>query len=284
MTYTPRFNVQTGDLWRIGNQYLICGDAGDPAVIKTAASLLPIEAVITSPPYPKVRMYKEIGDVPFSDVVTILTQLTEVPTIQSAFINLGIIYTDGSVWRYWDTLIETFPFPLFQWIVWDKLQPIPRDENGRLLKSFEFVFHFKRPNHQPPLQRSRKLKNAGKGPRRLCVREPDGRIRAYNPKEQTYTTPEYGIEHNVIRIPGERRRDIRNEHPAVFPVELPQWLMQAYRYRYWLDPFVGSGSTLIAAEREGLQSVGIELVPYYADLALSRCEKEGLAIERVHRQ
>lgn len=284
MTYTPRFNVQTGDLWRAGNQYLICGDAGDPAVIETAASLLPVEAVITSPPYPKVRMYKEIGDVPFSDVVGILVPLAEIPTVQSAFINLGIVHSNGSVWRYWDTLIEAFPFPLFQWIVWDKLIPVPRDENGRLRQSFEFVFHFKRPDHRPPLQRSRKLKSAGKDPGRMTIREPDGRVRRYNPKNPTYTTPEYGVEHNVIRIPGERRRDIRKEHPAIFPVELPQWLMRAYRYRYWLDPFVGSGSTLIAAEREGLQGVGIEIVPYYADLALSRCEKEGMVIERVHRQ
>jgi len=282
MNYNPRFGVQIGDIWKVGNQYLVCGDAADPSVKETVALLLPVEAILTSPPYPKVRKYQEIGDVPFEAVITILTGLAD--TVDSAFINLGIVYVNGAVWRYWETLIEAFPFPLFQWIVWDKQTPAPRDENGRLLQSFEFVFHFKRPNHRPPLQRSRKLKTAGSVPSRLSVREPDGRIRRFKPEDQTYLTPEYGIEHNVIRIPSERRRDIRTAHPAVFPIEFPQWLMRAYRYRYWLDPFVGSGSTLIAAEREGLQSVGIEIVPFYADLALARCEKEGLAVERIHRQ
>jgi DNA modification methylase len=283
-SYNPRFGVQTGDIWRVGNQYLVCGDAADPSVKETVSRLLPVEAILTSPPYPKVRKYQEIGDVPFAVVAGILTGLAEIETVQSAFVNLGIVYTNGTVWRYWETLIEAFPFPLFQWIVWDKLAPIPRDENGRLLQSFEFVFHFKRPDHRPPLQRSRKLKTAGKVPNGLTVREPDGQIRRFEPENSSYRTPEYGIEHNVIRLPNERRRDIRTAHPAVFTVELPQWVMNAYRYQYWLDPFVGSGSTLIAAEREGLRSVGIEIVPYYADLALARCEKEGLAIERIHRQ
>jgi len=283
-TYTPRFGVQSGDVWRAGNHYLICGDAADPSVIKTVTELLPVEAVVTSPPYPKIRTYREAGDVPFSVVTKILAGLTAIETVQSEFVNLGIVYDNGAVWRYWDELFETIPFPLFQWIVWDKLVPIPRGEGGRLMRTFEFVFHFKRPEHKPPLQRSRKLKTAGTKARELCIRQFSGNIRSYRSPDPNYKIPEYGYEHNVIRLYGERRRDFRIAHPAVFPVELPQWLMKAYRYHYWLDPFVGSGSTLIAAEREGLRSVGIEIVPFYADLALARCEKEGLAVERIHRQ
>jgi hypothetical protein len=64
-SYNPRFGVQTGDIWRVGNQYLVCGDAADPSVKETVSRLLPVEAILTSPPYPKVRKYQEIGDVPY---------------------------------------------------------------------------------------------------------------------------------------------------------------------------------------------------------------------------
>ena len=42
---------------------------------------------------------------------------------------------------------------------------------------------------------------------------------------------------------------MRVRHPAPFPVELPQRLMELYTYRGDLvvDPFCGSGSTLVAA-------------------------------------
>ena len=41
-----------------------------------------------------------------------------------------------------------------------------------------------------------------------------------------------------------------------------------------LDPFLGTGSTMIAAMRSGRNSVGVELDPTYAQYAYSRCRKE----------
>jgi DNA modification methylase len=62
-------------------------------------------------------------------------------------------------------------------------------------------------------------------------------------------------------------------HPAMYPVELARRLLQCY---FWdetgvvLDPFLGSGSTLIAAAQEGLSGVGFEVVPHIAEAALHR--------------
>jgi len=61
-------------------------------------------------------------------------------------------------------------------------------------------------------------------------------------------------------------------HPAPFPVELPYRLIQLYTYRgdIVLDPFMGSGSTAIAALRSGRKYIGYEIDPGYARLAEER--------------
>ena len=55
-------------------------------------------------------------------------------------------------------------------------------------------------------------------------------------------------------------------HPAPFPVELPQRLIELLTYRddLVLDPFMGSGSTIAAAEAKGLTAIGCErYLDYY---------------------
>jgi DNA modification methylase len=72
--------------------------------------------------------------------------------------------------------------------------------------------------------------------------------------------------------------DIRPEHarrvghPAPFPVELPERLIHLYTYRddVVLDPFLGSGSTALAAVRSDRHYVGYDTDPDYLALAEAR--------------
>ena len=48
-----------------------------------------------------------------------------------------------------------------------------------------------------------------------------------------------------------------------------------------IDPFLGSGTTLIAAHRLGRRCYGMEISPRYCDVILKRAEAEGLTVERV---
>ena len=61
-------------------------------------------------------------------------------------------------------------------------------------------------------------------------------------------------------------------HPAPFPVELPYRLIQLYTFSgdIVLDPFMGSGSTAIAALKSGRKYVGYEVDPRYVRLAEER--------------
>lgn len=65
-------------------------------------------------------------------------------------------------------------------------------------------------------------------------------------------------------------------HPAPFPVELPRRLIELYTYRgdLVLDPFMGSGSTAIAALRTGRHYVGFDTDPTYVALAEDRIAGE----------
>jgi DNA modification methylase len=47
------------------------------------------------------------------------------------------------------------------------------------------------------------------------------------------------------------------------------------------DPFLGSGTTIIAAHRTGRRCYGLEIEPRYGEVILRRCEAEGLTVERA---
>lgn len=61
-------------------------------------------------------------------------------------------------------------------------------------------------------------------------------------------------------------------HPAPFPPELPARLIQLYTFAddVVLDPFMGSGTTALAAREAGRTYVGYELNPEYVELAVQR--------------
>ncbi|MET0729014.1 MAG: site-specific DNA-methyltransferase [Acidimicrobiales bacterium] len=68
----------------------------------------------------------------------------------------------------------------------------------------------------------------------------------------------------------------RVNHPAPFPVELPHRLIDLYTYRgdVVLDPFVGSGTTAVAAVRSGRHHLGYEIDEAYAKAARDRVALE----------
>jgi DNA modification methylase len=69
-------------------------------------------------------------------------------------------------------------------------------------------------------------------------------------------------------------RDIRNKnlHPATFPIALAKKVIELFTHKgeMVLDPFVGSGTTLVAAQDTDRNAVGFDLQQKYIDLCKSR--------------
>jgi modification methylase len=73
---------------------------------------------------------------------------------------------------------------------------------------------------------------------------------------------------DVWSIPQERN----NPHPAPFPIELAQRCISSTTARIVLDPFLGSGTSAIAAEALKRDWIGMDISPEYCKLARERID------------
>ncbi len=99
-------------------------------------------------------------------------------------------------------------------------------------------------------------------------------------REKVYPT-------NVLHMATETRN---RYHSAVFPDSLPEWFINLFtRPGDWvLDPFMGSGTTNRVAERMGRNSIGIEIISEFYELAKSEISPQLMLFEKegdydVHR-
>jgi DNA modification methylase len=112
------------------------------------------------------------------------------------------------------------------------------------------------------------IASKGRFDRARSVRE---RAAAGLPHRSTLMTEDFlSLTLDIWPLPAESAR--RVGHPAPFPVELPAQLIRLYTYvdDLVLDPFMGSGSALVAAARLGRRYVGYDLDPAYVELARRR--------------
>lgn len=82
----------------------------------------------------------------------------------------------------------------------------------------------------------------------------------------------------ISHLKGSERSE-RRYHPTQKPVELLARIVRRYAEpdEIILDPYAGSGSTLVAAVREGHRAIGIEIVPQYAEVIATRLRIEAEA-------
>lgn len=72
-------------------------------------------------------------------------------------------------------------------------------------------------------------------------------------------------------------------HSAAFPVELPKWFVKLFTQPgdLVLDPFVGSGTTALAALQLGRNYVGIDISPDYVEIARTRVDETQISLPIV---
>ena len=81
--------------------------------------------------------------------------------------------------------------------------------------------------------------------------------------------PKANAQGDVWRIP----QETRNPHPAPFPLALAQKCIDSTEAQVVLDPFIGSGTTAIAAQLAGRNWIGMDISAAYCELAHGRIRK-----------
>lgn len=262
-------NARSGDLYALGNHRIICGDSLEPSVYATLMGTDKAACCFTDPPY-NVKIQGHVtSSAKHGDFAMASGEMTKEQFegfLDAALANAREQLTDGAIvfvcmdhahllelLRVGEQVFEE----RLNICVWDK----GRGGMGSLYRSqHECVAVFK--NGTAP-----HINNVGLGK---------------NGRDRT----------NVWSFPGmigsgKAKSKARALHPTVKPVALMgEALLDVTNIgNRVLDPFGGSGSTLIAAERTDRHARLIEFDPIYVDRTIARWEKlTGRKAELLHRE
>ena len=269
---------RTGDVWAIGPHRLICGDAADRDVVATLMQGGQARLCFTSPPYGNQRDYTSGGIADWDGLMRGVFASLPMADDGQVLVNLGLIHRDNEVIPYWDAWLgwmRTQGWRRFAWYVWDQGPGMPGDWAGRFAPSFEFVFHFNRASRKPnkivPCKHAGQESHLRADGSSTAMRGKDGQVNGWTAAGQP--TQDFRIPDSVIRVmrhKGKIGQDI--DHPAVFPVALPEFVIEAYTDAgdIVFEPFGGSGTTMLAAQRTARVCRTVEIAPEYVDVAIKR--------------
>lgn len=82
--------------------------------------------------------------------------------------------------------------------------------------------------------------------------------------------------HGMLQEPGFKED---RWHPTQKPLAVMLWILRRFPDGLVLDPFMGSGTTLVAAKQLGRQAIGIEIEERYCEIAVKRLAQESLPLE-----
>jgi DNA modification methylase len=272
--------TRPGDLWLLGEHRLLCADSSDAAAVARLLEGDRAHLVFTSPPYANQRDYTTGGIKDWDALMQGVFGAAQTALREDAqvLVNLGLVHRDGEWQPYWDGWIawmRTQGFRRFGWYVWDQAVTVPGDWAGRLAPRHEFVFHFNRqarkPNKIVPCKWAGQETHLRADGSSTAMRGKDGTVGAWC--HAGLPTQDFRIPDSVIEVTRQRGRIGEGiDHPAVFPVGLPRFFIEAYTDagEIVLEPFAGSGTTLLAGELSGRRVRAVELAPEYVDVALRR--------------
>lgn len=272
-----------GDLWRLGPHRVLCGDCRDFGSVQRIMGAARANLAVTSPPYASQRKYDESsGFTPippdeyvewFRDVASnISTVLTD---DGSYFLNVKEHCDEGQRHLYVKDLtiahVREWGWLFVDEFAWVR-QGVPGGWDNRFKNGWEPIFQF---------SKTRAIKF-----RPLAVGTPSDAVFDYSPENLKSPSGSGFVSNrggnlnthegiarpsNVVKC-GTGAAAVVAEHSAAFPVGLPEFFIRAYTDPgdSVFDPFMGSGSTLIAAHKNERIGYGTELSPRYCDVIIRR--------------
>jgi len=273
--------TQLGNIYQLGNHRLVCGDSTDAETLSKALDGELADCIFTDPPY---NVAYQGGT---KDKLTIENDSMSDAAFESFLLSayeamyanakegcpIYVCHADGSSIAFRSKFIEC-GFMLKQILIWvkDNFTLSRQDYNWQ----HEPIIYGWKPGSAHPWF----------GP------FSDSTTQEFNPKDINKMSKEQLVAAlqsaydttTVIKVDRPRRN---SEHPTMKPIELITRLVSnsAKRQARILDPFGGSGSTLIAAEALGMRASIVELDPKYCDVIVTRWENlTGQKAELVNRK
>lgn len=257
--------IKRGDLIELGKHRVLCGDSISAEDVKYLLDGKAAELLFTSPPYSDMREYGG-GDMSIayiSDFIKTFSKYT-----QYLIFNLGIQRKDHSIVQYWNDYIDkaiSQNMLFLAWNVWWKNNISIGQQTAFTPIEHEWVFIFGRDFKD--INRTIDRKTSGKLADSILRRQPDGTLRRTGcglqmAKKEMGSVFQSNAEIGVIR----------KEHPATFPIEFPSEYIKAITNQndIVIDPFLGSGTTLIACEQLNRICYGMEIGPKYCQVIINR--------------
>lgn len=281
---------EPGDIWLLGDRQhrLCCGDSTNPDHVKALMAGKLADLCFTSPPYGHQRDYKNGGIGDWDALMQGVFEILPMKHDAQVLVNLGIFHRDSEWQPYWYAWIEwmrTIEWRRFGWYVWDKGWGAPGDARGHLAPSHEFIFHFNRVSEQARKTKAKDRKSVTTGILgKQTTRNKDGSTKRIG--SQAATAQPNKIPDSVFRI----NRQVGSvaaglDHPAVFPVALVDEIITAFSDPGDLsyEPFCGSGTSIISADKNGRTCFGMELAAEYVDVSVKRFEAYAL-MDAIHEE
>lgn len=271
-----KWGTATGQLWQLGEHRLICGDCTDREVVASLMDGERARMLFTSPPYADMREYGG-NDLSLETLVQIFPVWHE--NTEYFVVNLGLQFKDEEVYDYWCHWIDAAKrqgLKMLAWNVWDKVNATSVSSQIKMFAlTHEWIFVFgKQPvqlnrtweKSEESKKREKYYQVNSSGQKVTTRRQADGSVRP-STIGNIYANKNMG---SVYTGYAEMGRNI--DHPARFPVEFPSAYIEAMSNKHSIvaEPFLGSGTTLIACERLGRRCRACEISPAYCAVTIER--------------
>lgn len=253
-----------------GNIQIYCGDCLE---IMPQFEDKSMDLVITSPPYDNLRSYAGYS-FNFEGVAKELYKIISIGGVIVWIVGDATIDGSETGTSFKQALyFKKIGFNLHDTMIYEKNSPsIP--STNRYNQCFEYMFILSKETPKTSnLMADRKNRWAGE--RNFGTRS-RRQVNGHLKQAGVGIVKEYGIRFNIWRYNTgygySATNDIAYKHPAIFPETLAKdhILSWSNPKDLVLDPFLGSGTTAVAAKELGRRCIGIEISKEYCDIAIKR--------------
>ncbi len=237
--------AKLGQIYQLGQHKLICGDATDPETFKKLLGEHKTTLAFTSPPYnvgnSEQKYENNTDNLKPGEYFEFLNKFTENCINFAKYTFVNIQYLASNKLTFID-YINHWKNHLVDRAIWNKKLGQPPRQRNVMNPAFEDILIFS--------------------------------TTAMAKKRQIETGDFHGTVQNIFEGRGNRQNEFADIHKATFPIDLPFHFIRTFSKinDTVIDPFGGTGTTLMACEQLYRTCYMIELDPGYVDVIIERWE------------